>query len=61
MKAIIKIDLKTSSPAGGQQFLFGVCDRMMQDGEIDEYSFEIETEEGSVTERCVLSEERVIA
>jgi len=46
MKAIIKINLKTSSHAGAQQFLFGICDRMMQNGEIDEYSFEIEADEG---------------
>jgi len=61
MKATIKINLTTASAEEGQQILFGLCNEMKQNGAIDEYSFEIETDEGSVTDRCVLSKEKVIA
>ena len=61
MKAIIKVNLKAPSVGKGQHLLFDVCNEMKQKGVIDDYSFEIETDGGYVTDRCVLSEERVIA
>ena len=61
MKAVLQINLKTSSPAAAQQSLLEICERMRYEGLIDTCRFEIETPSGSVTEKCVLAEEKVIA
>ena len=61
MKAVLHIDLKTSSPEEGQQILFDLCKDLKQHEVIEDYRFEIETTDGPVTEKCVLSDEKVIA
>jgi hypothetical protein len=61
MKAVIQMDLKTSSPTDAQQKLMELCEKLKQDGSISSYHFEIETESGSVTEICVLANQKVIA
>jgi phosphoribosylformylglycinamidine (FGAM) synthase PurS component len=61
MKAVLHIDLKTSSTEEGQRILFDLCEKLKQKEVIDNYRFEIETTSGPVTEKCVLSDEEVIA
>jgi hypothetical protein len=61
MKAILEIDLKTSSPEDAQQTILDLCEKMKKEELIADYRFEIETVGGPVTERCVLAEEKVIA
>jgi len=61
MKAVLHIDLKTSSPEEGQRILFNLCEKLKQEKTVEEYRFEIETTEGPVTEKCILSDEKVIA
>jgi len=61
MKAVLHIDLKTSSPEEGQRILIDLCEKLKQEKAVEDYRFEIETTDGSVTEKCVLSDEKVIA
>ncbi len=61
MKASIRVTLKTGSAEDAQQLLRMVCEGLMASGSIEDYRFEIETDKGVVTERCVLSEGGVIA
>ena len=61
MKAVLHIDLKTSSPEEGQRILFDLCEKLKQAEVVKDYRFEIETTDGPVTEKCVLSDEKVIA
>lgn len=61
MKAVLHIDLKTSSPEEGQRILFDLCENLKQEKVVEDYRFEIETTAGPVTEKCVLSDEKVIA
>lgn len=61
MKAVLHIDLKTSSPEEGQRILFDLCEHLKQREAVEDYCFEIETTDGPVTEKCVLSNEKVIA
>jgi hypothetical protein len=61
MKAVLHLDLKTASPEEGQRILFDLCENLKQKEFVEDYSFKIETAGGSVTEKCVLSDEKVIA
>lgn len=61
MKAVLHIDLKTSSPEEGQRIITDFCEKMKQGGIVKDFRFEIETPDGPVTEKCVLSDEKVIA
>ena len=61
MKAILHMNLKTSSPEEGQRILLDLCEKMKQEGSVQDYHFEIETADGPVTDKCVLSDEKVIA
>ena len=61
MNAFLYIDLKASSPEEGQRILFDLCEKLKQEKTVEDYHFEIETTEGPVTEKCVLSNEKVIA
>jgi len=61
MKASIRVTLKTGSAEDAQQLLSMVCEGLMASGSIEDYRFEIETDKGVVTERCVLSGGGVIA
>jgi hypothetical protein len=44
-----------------QKILAEVLEKLLTDGVIDDYSFEMETDAGTVTEKCILSEGRVVA
>jgi hypothetical protein len=61
MKAVITIDLRADSPEAAQRVLFDICDGMKAKGLIGSCSFEIETPDGKVTDRCVLSGGKVVA
>ena len=61
MKAKIFVTLKTGSIEEMQKRLDNLLQSILRDGEIEDYHFEIETENGIVTEKCILSEGKVIA
>lgn len=61
MKAKISITLKSPSAEEAQELLNTLCEGLVADGSIESCTFEIETEMGIVTEKCILSGERVIA
>ena len=61
MKATITVTLNTGSGEEAQKLLLTLCEGLRASGSIVDYGFEIETEKGMVTERCILSEGGVIA
>jgi hypothetical protein len=61
MKAVVRVTVKTGSVQDAQRLLTMVCEGLVLSGSIDDYSFEIETDSGAVSEKCILSESRVIA
>jgi len=61
MKANVSITLKTDSAEEAQRFLRTICESLVVSGSAEDYSFEIETDRGVVTEKCILSEGSVIA
>jgi len=61
MKAVLQLSLKTPSPEESQRILLDLCEKMKRDGLVDEYHFEITTPDGPVTEKCLLSDQKVIA
>lgn len=61
MKAKITVTLKTISVEEAQRLLTTLCEGLIASGSIEGYSFEIDTDNGAVTEKCILSEGRVIA
>ena len=61
MKATITLNLKSASAEESQRILNEVCEKLKADGVIDRYSFEIQSEKGIITEKCILSEGKVIA
>ena len=61
MKARVSLDLKSGSVEESQRLLKDILERLITDGVIEGYGFEIETGEGVVTERCVISGGKVIA
>ena len=61
MNAIIRVALTESSVENAQKTLIELLDGERQRGTISAYSFEIEGPAGKVTERCVISEGKVVA
>lgn len=61
MKAVLQMNLKTKSPEESQQLLLDLCEKLKRDKLIADYHFEIETLDGPVTEKCLLSGQKVIA
>ena len=61
MRATITLNLKAASTEKSQRILNEVCEKLKADGVIDSYCFEIQSESGIVTEKCMLSEGKVIA
>jgi hypothetical protein len=61
MKAILQLNLKVLSSKEGQRILLDLCEKMKREGLIDEYRFEITTPGGPITEKCLLSDQKVIA
>jgi hypothetical protein len=61
MRAVIHLDLKTSTIEETQRIVEDACRKLHVAGLIKDYRFEIETPDGSVTERCVLADGKVVA
>jgi hypothetical protein len=61
MRAILNLDLKAGTPEEAQRVVEDVCGKLQAADLINGYKFEIEMPDGPVTERCVLSEGKVIA
>jgi len=61
MKVHISVNLKAVSAEEAQKILGEALEKLLTGGVIDNYSFEIETDAGTVTEKCILSEGRVVA
>ena len=61
MKARIDLDLTSDSSGECQGLLKGILDRLVTEGSVADYRFEIEPGEGPVTEGCILSGEKVVA
>jgi hypothetical protein len=62
MKAVIHVDLNAEQAEDAISILENTCRKLQEVGLIaGDYRFEIETPEGPVTEKCVLSEGKVIA
>ena len=55
------VTLKTASIEDAQRLLTTLCEGLSLSGSIEDYAFEIETGDGVVTEKCLLSEGKVIA
>lgn len=62
MKAKIKLEFTDSLTANeAQAYLFDWLDSYMKKGVIIDYSFEIETKDGIVTDKCFLTNNTVVA
>ncbi|MEJ2683024.1 MAG: hypothetical protein P8Z71_01340 [Candidatus Sulfobium sp.] len=61
MRAIITVSLKTMSPEEAQKLLNDMLSKLRSEGMIDNFSFEIEAGSGVVTEKCILSDGKVVA
>ena len=61
MRAILNLDLKAGTPEEAQRVVEDVCTKLQAAGLIKDFRFEIETPDGPVTEKCVLSAGQVIA
>ena len=61
MKALLQIKLKTLSVEEAQRILLDLCEKMKRENLIAEYNFEISTPDGPVTEKCLISDQKVIA
>ncbi len=61
MKAVIHVDLNAKQAEDAKSILEDACRKLHAAGLIKDYRFEIEAPDGPVTERCVLSEGKVIA
>ncbi len=61
MKAKVSMTLKMGSAEEAQKLLSTICEGLVASSSIGAYSFEIETDRGVVTEKCILSEGGVIA
>jgi len=61
MNAKLYLTLNASSADEAQKILTTICQGLLLSGTIRDFRFEIETADGVVTERCLLSEGKVIA
>lgn len=61
MKAKISVTLRMESAEEAQKLLRTICEGLIASGSVGDYSFEIDTDRGVVTEKCILSEGGVIA
>jgi len=62
MKAVLNLDLKAGTAEEAQRIVEDACRKLEEAGLIaGDYRFEIETPDGPVTEKCVLSGGKFIA
>jgi len=61
MKAVIHVDLSVAKAEDAKNIVEEACRKLQAAGLIKDFRFEIETPDGPVTEKCVLSAGQVIA
>jgi phosphoribosylformylglycinamidine (FGAM) synthase PurS component len=61
MKAVIHVDLSVAKAEDAKNIVEEACRKLLAAGLIKDFRFEIETPDGPVTEKCILSEGKVIA
>jgi hypothetical protein len=61
MKVTLAFDLRADTPEEAQKLIEGLCEELGRKKLIGDYRFEIETTDGPVTEKCVLTDGKVIA
>jgi phosphoribosylformylglycinamidine (FGAM) synthase PurS component len=61
MKAVIHVDLTVTQAEEAKNILEDACRKLQAACLIKDFRFEIETPDGPVTEKCVLSAGKVIA
>ena len=61
MKAVIHVDLSVAKAEEAKNIVEEACKKLQAAGLIKDFRFEIATPDGPVTEKCVLSEGKVIA
>jgi len=61
METKVKILFSNIEPDEAQKYLFDFLDDLKAKEKIKDYEFEIKTETGTVTHRCILSKGQVIA
>ena len=61
MKAVIHVDLNVEQAEEAKSIVEAACSNLQAAGLITDYRYEIETPEGPVTEKCILSGGRVVA
>lgn len=61
MKATIRMSLVNLCVDDAQRTLTDTCQRLLTDGVISDYSFEIETPQGVVGDSCILAGDSVVA
>lgn len=61
MRAILNLELKAGTAEEAQKIVEKTCSELKAAGQIGDYRYEIETTDGPVTEKCVLSAGQVIA
>jgi len=61
MKAVIHVDLSVAKAEDAKNIVEEACRKLQAAGLIGDYRYEIETTDGPVTEKCVLSAGQVIA
>ncbi len=61
MKVILTIELQAGTAEDAQMILGEICDELCRKNRISDYRYEIETPDGPVTEKCILSAGKVIA
>lgn len=61
MKARLLLTLDNASVEETQRLLSTLGEGLVASGAVRDYRFEIETDQGIVTEKCILSGDRVIA
>ncbi len=61
MKAVIHVDLSVAKAEEAKNIVEEACKKLQAAGLIKDYRFEIETPDGPVTEKCILSGGKIIA
>lgn len=61
MEAKVKIFFANISPEEAQKYLWDFLDNLKAQEKVKDYEFEIKTEKGTITHRCILDSGKVIA
>jgi hypothetical protein len=61
MKAKVELNFTGTDPSDAHWLLKEILDRLKEAKVVEDYSFEIEGEQGVVTDRCIFSQGAVVA